>query len=82
MSHPLNYDNNDSDPDVEGLTVGTVGVVHLLEAGGTGAGVRLVAGETQVAAAPVVGATAVPAPCRRDKRRARISARGFLWPIS
>lgn len=39
-------------------------VVHLLEAGGTGAGVRLVAGETQVAAASVVGATAVSASCR------------------
>lgn len=44
------------------LTVGTVVLVHLLKAGGTGAGVRLVAGETQVAAAPVVGATAVLAP--------------------
>ena len=53
--------------DVVSLTVGTVAVVHLLEAGGTGAGVRLVAGETQVAAASVVGATAVPATCRRDR---------------
>lgn len=41
-------------------------VVHLLEAGGTGAGVRLVAGETQVAAASVVGATAVSASYRTD----------------
>lgn len=48
------------------LTIGTAVVVHLLEAGGTGAGVRLVAGETQVAAASVVGAAAVPAACRRD----------------
>ncbi len=51
---------------VEGLTVGTVVVVDLLEASGTGAGVRLVAGETQMAAAPVVAATAVPATYRRD----------------
>lgn len=42
-------------------------VVHLLEAGGTGAGVRLVAGETQVAAASIVGATAVPASYRADR---------------
>lgn len=52
---------------VEGLTVSTVVVVHLLEAGGTGAGVGLVAGETQVAAASIVAATAVPATCRRDR---------------
>lgn len=50
-----------------GLTVGTVVVVHLLEAGGAGAGVSLVAGETQVAAASVVGSTAVPATCSRDR---------------
>lgn len=48
---------------VEGLTVGTVVLVHLLEASGTGAGVRLVAGQTQVAAATIVSATAVPATC-------------------
>lgn len=51
-------------PGAEGLTIGTVVLVHLLEAGGTGAGVRLVAGETQVAAASVVGATAVSATYR------------------
>lgn len=54
-------------PGIEELTVGTVVVVHLLEAGGTGAGVRLVAGETQVAAASIVGATAVPATYRKDR---------------
>lgn len=52
---------------VEGLTVRAAVVVHLLEAGGTGAGVRLVAGETQVAAASVVAATAVPAAYRSDR---------------
>lgn len=52
---------------VEGLTVRTAVVVHLLEAGGTGAGVRLVAGETQVAAASIVAAAAVPATCRGDR---------------
>ena len=36
-------------------------LVHLLEAGGTSAGVRLIAGETQVAAASIVGATPVSA---------------------
>lgn len=52
---------------VEGLTVGTVVVVNLLEAGGTGASVRLVAGETQVAAASIVATTTVPATYRSDK---------------
>lgn len=52
---------------VEGLTVGTVVVVNLLKAGGTGAGVRLVAGETQVAAASIVAPTAVPATYRSDR---------------
>lgn len=42
-------------------------VVHFLEAGGTGAGVCLVAGETQVTAASIVGATAVPASYRADR---------------
>lgn len=51
----------------EKLTVSTVEVVHLLEAGGTGTGERLVAGKTQVAAASVVGATAVPATYRRHR---------------
>ena len=50
-----------------GLTVGTAVVVHLLEAGGTGAGVCLVAGETQVTAASIVSATAVPASYRTDR---------------
>lgn len=53
--------------DVAGLTVCTAVVVDLLEAGGTGAGVRLVAGETQVAAASIVTATAVPATYRTDR---------------
>lgn len=52
---------------VEGLTVGTVVVVNLLKAGGTGAGVGLVAGETQVAAASIVATTTVPATYRSDK---------------
>lgn len=52
---------------VEILTVGTVVVVDLLEAGGTGAGVRLVAGQTQVAAPSVIGATAILAPYRRKQ---------------
>lgn len=51
----------------ETLTVSTVEVVHLLEAGGTGTGECLVAGKTQVAAASVVGATAVPATYRRHR---------------
>lgn len=46
---------------MEELTSSTAVTVHLLEAGGTSTGVRLVAGETQVAAASIVGATAVPA---------------------
>lgn len=52
---------------VAGLTVCTAVVVDLLEASGTGAGVRLVAGETQVAAASIVTATAVPATYRTDR---------------
>lgn len=52
---------------VEGLTVGTVVVVNLLKAGGTGAGVGLVAGETQVAAASIVATTTVPATYRSGK---------------
>lgn len=46
------------------LTIGAVVVVDLLEAGRTCARVGLVAGETEVAAASVVAATAVPATYR------------------
>lgn len=54
-------------------------MVHLLEAGGTGTGVRLVTGETQVAAASVVAATAILAACRTDGESQLLSERQRRW---
>lgn len=51
-----------------GLTVGTVVVVNLPEAGGTRTCVRLVAWEAKVAAASVVASAAVPASCSDTQR--------------
>lgn len=50
------------------LTSGAVVGVHLLEAGGTGTGEGLVAGEAEVAAASIVGATAIPTTWREDSQ--------------
>lgn len=52
--------------EVLGLTVGAVVVVDLLEASGTGAGVGLITGETQVATAAVVGTAPVLASCQTN----------------
>lgn len=51
------------------LTISAVEVIHLLKTCRTGTSECLVAGETQVAAASVVGATAISATYRRRRER-------------